>query len=71
MAKRLTSFGQWFKASGRTYDDVAAEIGVTHGAIRHYAYGRAIPRPATLAKLCALTGLPAEALLFPKQKTAA
>lgn len=70
MRKQTPAFGVWFKASGKRFDEVAELVGVTEGAIRHYAVGRAIPKPATLKKLRALTGLPLEAFLFPFERTA-
>lgn len=73
MAKksRVTAFGQWLTAQGYDashYDQLGAALGCTGGSIRHYVNGKAIPRPAMLRKLVALTGLPFDAFLFPSQR---
>jgi hypothetical protein len=70
MAKRvrLTAFGRWLQAEGygpERYQALADELACTEGSIRHYAVGRAIPRPEMLRRLHARTGLPLESFLFP------
>lgn len=60
--KRYTSLAAYLKATGRTQEQLAAEIGVRQGLISKYVRGAQTPRLAIAIKLSKVTGVPLEAL---------
>ena len=52
----MSKLSEWVKAQPATVAELAAELGVGRVALHRYMNGRAMPRPAMVAKIEALTG---------------
>lgn len=52
----MSKLQDWVKAQPATVAEVAVSLGVGRVALHRYMSGRAMPRPAMVAKIEALTG---------------
>lgn len=62
MVKRHASLRAYLKATRRTQEQLAAELGVRQGLISKWVRGAQMPRPAMALRLSRLTGVPVEAM---------
>jgi len=46
----------WIEKSGKTQEQIAADLGVTQGSVSRWCLGLAIPRPEMMAKIVEYTG---------------
>lgn len=46
----------WIEKSGKTQEQIAADLGVTQGSVSRWCAGEAIPRPEMMQKIVEYTG---------------
>ncbi len=62
MVKRYASLRDYLKATGRTQEQLAAQLGVRQGTVNKWVHGAAVPRAAMALRLAKLTGVSVEAM---------
>lgn len=62
MVKRHASLRAYLKATKRTQEQLADELGVRQGLVSKWVRGAQMPRPEMALRLSSLTGVPLEAM---------
>jgi transcriptional regulator with XRE-family HTH domain len=62
VVKQYSSLRAYLKATRRTQEQLAAELGVRQGLVSKWVRGAQMPRPSMALRLSRLTGVPVEAM---------
>lgn len=62
MVKRYGSLRDYLKSTGRTQEQLAAQLGVRQGTVNKWVAGATVPRAAMALRLAKLTGVSVESM---------